>query len=87
MAKGLTYRIKTASGERIALYPPKLHTLDQILNYGAYICRAVEKGIISESRAATIMSLLNTAKEVVKLKMEFEKYDEILQAKEKWEED
>jgi len=46
MAKGLTYRKKTASGERIALYPPKLHTL-----------------------------------------VEFEKYDEILQAKEKWEED
>jgi len=33
------------------------------------------------------MSLLNIAKEVVKLKMEFEKYDEILQAKERWDED
>jgi len=87
MPNRLIYTAKTREGEKVTLYPPKLHTFEQISNYLSFICKQVEKGLISESQAATIKDLLSIAIEIVRRKKEFEKYDEVLAFKEREEEE
>ena len=87
MPKRLVYRTKTEKNETVTLYPPKLHSFEQILNYIAFICKGVEKGLISETQATTIKELVNIAIEAVRKKQEFEKYDEVIRFREKEEEE
>jgi len=87
MPKRLVYRIKTEKNETVTLYPPRLHTFEQILNYIASICKQIEKGFISETQATTIKELISVAIEAVRKKQEFEKYDEVVKFREKDEEE
>jgi len=87
MPKRLVYRTKTEKNEIVTLYPPRLHTFEQILNYIAFICKGVEKGLISETQATTVKELISIAIEAVRKKQEFEKYDEVVKFREKDEEE
>jgi len=78
-------RFKTGNGEIVTLYPPRLHSFDQILNYMSTICKATEKGHLDEARANAIKELLNLALKVVKAKETFAAYEKIIKQKE-WEE-
>ena len=87
MVKRLVYRTKTEKNETVTLYPPRLHTFEQILNYIAFICKQVEKGLISETQATTIKELVSIAIEAVRKTQEFEKYDEVISFGKKDEEE